>query len=337
MKIVISSGHGKYIRGAEGPAPWGLDEVDEARRVVEETAKALRAFGVDTTTYHDDVSNDQDENLKRIVDFHNGRTRDLDVSVHFNSATFGGSDQTSDPVGSEVFYTSNTGKEIAIDVVNGICTASGLKNRGAKNDDTIGGLYFLSNTEEPAVLLEICFVNSRADCDIFRAKFSEICSAIAVALSGEDVAPGPTPPDPPPIGELFTARGTCSWFGGPEDTGVSASEGLAFIYDYMEKPELFLPYQPSGTSGLARRLNSEVHFVACRWDYSVTSKTMLRDSGQVALVRALKNDLELTAIPADWGPHEEETGRAADLSLSLMRDLQLETDDEVEVIYPYVE
>ena len=28
------SGHGKYIRGAEGPEPWGLDEVDEARKVV---------------------------------------------------------------------------------------------------------------------------------------------------------------------------------------------------------------------------------------------------------------------------------------------------------------
>jgi hypothetical protein len=44
----------------------------------------------------------------------------------------------------------------------------------------------------------------------------------------------------------------------------------------------------------------------------------------------------LTAFPADWGPHES-TGRVADLSPSLMADLGLLTDDEVEVIYPYEE
>jgi hypothetical protein len=62
---------------------------------------------------------------------------------------------------------------------------------------------------------------------------------------------------------------------------------------------------------------------------------MLRDSGQVALVRAISTGKELTAIPADWGPHEEQTGRAADLSKSLLDALGLETDDEVEVIYPW--
>jgi hypothetical protein len=62
---------------------------------------------------------------------------------------------------------------------------------------------------------------------------------------------------------------------------------------------------------------------------------MLRDSGQVALVRVRGTDKALTAIPADWGPHEEQTGRAADLSPSLMSDLGITTDDVVEVIYPY--
>jgi N-acetylmuramoyl-L-alanine amidase len=37
-KIVISSGHGKLVRGASGI----LDEVNEARRVVEATAAKLR-------------------------------------------------------------------------------------------------------------------------------------------------------------------------------------------------------------------------------------------------------------------------------------------------------
>jgi len=67
MKVVISSGHGKHIRGASG----FIDEVDEARRVVETVADYLREAGVETTTYHDNVSDDQSENLGRIVDFHN--------------------------------------------------------------------------------------------------------------------------------------------------------------------------------------------------------------------------------------------------------------------------
>ena len=32
----------------------------------------------------------------------------------------------------------------------------------------------------------------------------------------------------------------------------------------------FYPYQPDGTTGLARRLNPQVHYLACRWDYDVT-------------------------------------------------------------------
>jgi N-acetylmuramoyl-L-alanine amidase len=80
-RIVISSGHGKYVRGASGV----LDEVDEARKVVEQVADELRGRDVDVTTYHDDVSTTQNESLNRIVDFHNSQTRDLDVSVHFNA------------------------------------------------------------------------------------------------------------------------------------------------------------------------------------------------------------------------------------------------------------
>ena len=84
-RVVISSGHGKYIRGAAGPQPWGLDEVDEARKVVEEVAQNLRLGGIEVVTYHDDVSTTQNENLNRIVDFHNSKTRDLDISCHFNA------------------------------------------------------------------------------------------------------------------------------------------------------------------------------------------------------------------------------------------------------------
>ena len=76
-------------------------------------------------------------------------------------------------------------------------------------------------------------------------------------------------------------------------------------------------------------------YVACRWDYDVTPKTMLRDSGQMALVTNVETGVCRLAHPADWGPHEAETGRAADLSPALAESLGVTTDDEVTVVYPY--
>jgi hypothetical protein len=63
---------------------------------------------------------------------------------------------------------------------------------------------------------------------------------------------------------------------------------------------------------------------------------MLANSGQRALVRATKNGRQALAFPADWGPNEK-TGRVADLSPGLCEVLDIETDDEVEVIYPWPE
>jgi N-acetylmuramoyl-L-alanine amidase-like protein len=311
MKIVMSSGHGKYIRGASGY----LDEVDEARRVVDTIASILN----NVTTYHDDVSHSQSENLDRIVDFHNAQTRDLDVSVHFNAYV-----ETTKPMGTECLYV--TQNELAADVALAIADAGDLINRGPKKRTD---LAFLNGTEEPAILIEVCFVDSRADADNYRANFDEICVAIANAISG-NAEVGPPRPDVPE-GALFSTQGPCSWFGGPRDAGVSPSEGLAFFYDLGDAPHLFLPTQPQGTTGLARRLNPKLFYVACRWNYDVTPKDMLSQPNLQALVRA--NGKEFLAWPADWGPHED-TGRVADLSPGLTEALELETDDEVEVIYP---
>jgi hypothetical protein len=129
---------------------------------------------------------------------------------------------------------------------------------------------------------------------------------------------------------LFKASGKVSWFGGPADKGVSPSEGLAFIYQYSTAPYLFLDKQPPNTTGLARRLDPEVFYVACRWDYAKTPKSMLATSEQ-ALVQA--GDKKFLAWPSDWGPHTS-TGRVADISPGLMGALGIKTDDSVEVTYP---
>ena len=121
---------------------------------------------------------------------------------------------------------------------------------------------------------------------------------------------------------LFHAHGRCSHFGGPHDDGVSPSEDLAWwetwdqvVADGAE--HLFLPQQPAGTTGLARRLNANaVLYVAARWDYSTTPKTMLADKRYKARVTNSAGD-SIVAFPADWGPNFD-TGRVVDLSPALM-------------------
>jgi N-acetylmuramoyl-L-alanine amidase-like protein len=314
--IAISAGHGLYVRGASGI----LDEVDEARRVVSRLVIELEARGIAVKSYWDDVSTTQNENLNRLTDWHNAQNRDLDISVHFNAY-----EQVSKPMGTEVLYV--TQKKLAATVSAAIADC-GFIDRGAKYRDD---LFILNNTEKPAILLEVCFVDSEADAEIYRTHFDLICESIADVLGGEEEIS----PEPAPSAALFSATGKCSYFGGPDDTGVDEDEGLAFIYEIEQAPHLFLPETDETEGlGLARRLNPFVHYLACRWDYNVTPKETLLQ--HMALVTATKTGVSLTAFPSDWGPHQD-TGRIADLSPGLMADLGIETDDEVSVIYPYRE
>src|SRR5215475_492341 len=125
MKIVMSSGHGKYVPGAIGPAPWGLDEHKEAVRVLDKTAEFLQAAGVGIVTFEDTTSKTQNENLHRIVDFHNAHTRDLDISIHFNCYQ-----STPKPMGTECLYI--TQDDLSDEVSVAISEASELIDRGPK-------------------------------------------------------------------------------------------------------------------------------------------------------------------------------------------------------------
>lgn len=169
VDIVISSGHSRFVRGASDE----LDEVDEARRVVDRVAELLQSRDVEVEVFHDDISTTQDSNLTRICNFHNTKKRDLDISVHFNAYV-----ECTGPMGTEVLYV--TQEELAEKMSEAIAKAGGFKNRGPKYRSD---LRFLNSTEEPAILIEVCFVDSEADAALFREKFDAICQAIAGTLA----------------------------------------------------------------------------------------------------------------------------------------------------------
>lgn len=279
MNLVISSGHGKYVRGAAGPSPWGLDEVDEARRVVARTAELLNAAGIPTKTFNDDVSKSQNENLNRIVDYHNAQTRNFDISIHFNANV-----TTSKPMGTECLYVSQS--KVAEDVANSIADAGHLLDRGPKKRTD---LFFLNNTEMPAILIEICFVDSEADADLYRTNFDAICRSIAKTVSGQDIplptpkppGPGPTPTERPLlkkgdtgeyVSELQKGLGvlpTDGDFGSITDTWVRAFQaacnlsvdGMVGNATWEEVDNLNVRVS-TGTPRLPKKLTDEIYSIA---------------------------------------------------------------------------
>ncbi|MEX3625816.1 N-acetylmuramoyl-L-alanine amidase [Viridibacillus arvi] len=171
-QFVISSGHSLKVRGAADI----LDEVNEARKVVNRVHTILTTeYNGEGSKFHDDTSKTQNQNLNTIVDYHNSKERDLDASIHLNAAT-----KTNDPRGVECLYYD--AKALSVKVSAAISEASGLKDRGAKERKE---LYFLNATRETAILIEVCFVDSKADTKIYNDKFEEICQAIASVIAAE--------------------------------------------------------------------------------------------------------------------------------------------------------
>ena len=180
-QVNISSGHSINCQGAADI----INEVTEARKVVDRVYEIVKASGKQCYKYHD-TSSSSTQNLVNIVNWHNSFKDGVDVSIHFNAYT-----HINKPMGTEVCYYSNP--SLAAVVSKEVATAGGFIDRGAKQRT---GLYFLKHTNKPAILIEVCFVDSVVDVNLYRANFERICQAIAKSLIGSIVAPAPTTPTP---------------------------------------------------------------------------------------------------------------------------------------------
>jgi N-acetylmuramoyl-L-alanine amidase len=185
-KVAISSGHGLYVRGASGsPVPPQLDEVNEARKVVDRVAQLLGCV-----KFHDNSSTSQSANLNAITNWHNKQSRDLDVSVHFNAYDHSAH-------GVEVLYV--TQQSLAAELSAEIAEVGQFTNRGAKKRTD---LAFLNNTNKPAILVETCFCDNTGDSNKYNQYFESICQSIAEIIGDtmieeppEEII-DPEPPDP---------------------------------------------------------------------------------------------------------------------------------------------
>src|SRR5262245_739306 len=130
-------------------------------------------------------------------------------------------------MGTETLYV--TQHDLAETISRAISNAAGFINRGPKKRTD---LYFLNNTDEPAILIETCFVDSLADAETYDVEFENICQSIATTISGESVAlppdqPPEQPPEQPP-GQPTIGRGDS----GPAVESVQKTLGLPVDGDF---------------------------------------------------------------------------------------------------------
>ena len=170
-KYNVHGGHNRKVPGASGI----LDEVTEDRKVKDAVIKYLKAAGHTVYDCTDDAGTTQPKNLANIVAKCNAHTVDLDISIHLNAG--GGT-------GCEVYYTSSKGKTYAGKVSAAVASALGIKDRGAKESDT---LYVLNHTTAPAILVECCFVDNKTDkaaWDVDKCAKAIVEAVIGKAVSG---------------------------------------------------------------------------------------------------------------------------------------------------------
>jgi N-acetylmuramoyl-L-alanine amidase len=171
MKLAISSGHSHRDPGAVGV----VRERNENVRVADRLGAIVNAMsGHSADVYHDNTSASSRQNVNETAQWHNRQDRDRDIQIHFNAFK-----PTQAARGTEMLYVSATGRVIAARASAAVATAGGFINRGAKHRTNLG---FLNQTQKPAVLTEICFVDSAADVRLYQANFEAICRALAEAL-----------------------------------------------------------------------------------------------------------------------------------------------------------
>lgn len=171
-KICIAGGHSKKCPGAKKY----IDEYTEDRKVAKACLAKLKALGYTTKAGSNEKATQAAE-LDEKCRISNAFKADLFGDIHFNACR-----TTRAAVGVECYYWpgDKTGKKLAAQMAKDLSKLLGLPNRGAKAS---GDLYVLRNTDCTAFLVEVCFVDSKADVKAYKAAGAEkVGETIAKAI-----------------------------------------------------------------------------------------------------------------------------------------------------------
>lgn len=170
MKIIVSVGH--TLTGKGSGAIGILNESVVNREVASLVKKYLQEQGHNVVYLQIDKIGDNDalDYVQRANQANKYPNYDLFVEIHHNC--FNGTAQ-----GTEAFYYSDKGKVYAQKIVNSIAEL-GFYNRGAKYYEW----HVLKATKMPAVLVECCFIDNKAD--VSKHNSDKIARKIVKGITG---------------------------------------------------------------------------------------------------------------------------------------------------------
>lgn len=172
MKICVIAGHTTAGKGTG--AVGYINESNENRIVGKKVVEYLNQAG--HTAVYGEI-NKSDNYLAEQVAIANKDNYDLVVQIHFNA-----NKTTPNPMGTETLYKTSNGKKYAEQVTNSL--GKMYKQRGAKQRTD---LYWLNQTKAPAILVEICFVDSKADTDKYISNKYYTAKLIAEGITGQTI------------------------------------------------------------------------------------------------------------------------------------------------------
>lgn len=165
VKIALNAGH--TISGAGSGAIGHIIEGIETRKVVNAVKRYLESAGHEIVITNVDKASSQSSYLYSVVKQANNSKADLFVSIHFNAGK---------GKGVECYSWKGERTPQAVGICNEL-NKLGFRNRGVKNGSH---LYVVRQTYMPATLVEVCFVDTNTDVDLYKSLgVSKVAQAIA--------------------------------------------------------------------------------------------------------------------------------------------------------------
>lgn len=169
MKIGIDMGHNKGAGASKI-----LNETTENRKIGKELIRMLKEKGHIVV----DCTNENAINqLGGIVDRANAQPLDVFCSIHLNS---GGGHGTETYIWNGSWSTKESVRAIAKNINDAVVKSCNFRNRGVKE----ANFFVLRKTKCPAVLIEVCFVDSQEDAN--KINHITVAKAIFKGLTGEE-------------------------------------------------------------------------------------------------------------------------------------------------------
>lgn len=175
MKVFLNPGHAPNGNPDPGAVneETGLRECDVALAVGQSAASYLNAAGVETELL-------QSDSLYDICEAANGSDADIFVSIHCNAA------EAKQANGTETWACAGSyrGSTLANCIQKQLVDALDTTDRGVKiATPGVNGLYVLTNTDMPAVLVELAFITNPGDEEILANAQDAMARAVARGIT----------------------------------------------------------------------------------------------------------------------------------------------------------